>query len=113
MNISASLKWKTRSCTQDILWNGGLIHKIDKVLTFPQLISTTAKLAGLTDLVAALTATGLVPVVDETNDLTVFAPTNGAFEKLGPAAANLTVEQLTEILGYHGLSSILYFPNSC
>lgn len=49
-------------------------------------------------------------VVDETEDLTVFAPTNAAFEKLGPAAANLTVDQLTEILGYHGLSSILYLP---
>lgn len=51
-------------------------------------------------------------VVDETKDLTVFAPSNGAFEKLGPAAANLTVDQLTEILGYHGLSSILKLPNS-
>lgn len=55
---------------------------------------------------------GLVTVVDETPDLTVFAPTNAAFEKLGPAAANLTVDQLTEILGYHGLSSIIPTPNS-
>ena len=73
-------------------------------MTFPQLVSTTAKFAGLTDLVTALKATGLVPVVDETKDLTVFAPTNAAFEKLGPAAANLTMEQLTDVLGYHGLS---------
>lgn len=64
----------------------------------------------MTDLVNALETASLVEVVDETKDLTVFAPTNAAFEKLGPAAANLTVDQLSEILGYHGLSSILYTP---
>lgn len=81
-------------------------------MTFPIRISATALLAGLTDLVDAVKATNLVSVVDETKDLTVFAPTNAAFQKLGPAAANLTVEQLTEILGYHGLSFILYLHNS-
>lgn len=81
-------------------------------MTFPPAISETALLVGLTDLVNALKATDLVTVVDETKDLTVFAPTNAAFQKLGPAAANLTVEQLTEILDYHGLSSILYLHNS-
>lgn len=80
-------------------------------MTFPQLISTTATVAGLTDLVNALKTASLVEVVDETKDLTVFAPTNAAFEKLGPAAANLTVDQLSEILGYHGSSSILYTPH--
>lgn len=79
-------------------------------MTFPQLISTTALAAGLTTLVTALETASLVKVVDETNDLTVFAPTNAAFEKLGPAAANLTVDQLAEILGYHGLSSTHYLP---
>lgn len=64
--------------------------------------------AGLTELVAALEATELVPTVDETKDLTVFAPSNAAFRKLGPAAANLTVDQLTAILGYHGLSPVFH-----
>lgn len=98
-------------CPQDIPWNGGLVHKIDKVLTFPQLVSTTATFAALTNLTAALAATGLVPVVDETKDLTIFAPTNAAFQKLGPAAANLTLDQITKILSYHGLFPTYYLSH--
>lgn len=101
IEITSGLLQVSKVVKGDIPWNGGIIHKIDRVLTFPQLISTTAAAAGLTELVEALKATSLVKVVDETPDLTVFAPNNAAFEKLGPAAANLTVDQLTEILGYH------------
>lgn len=50
--------------------------------------------------------------VDLSKDLTVFAPNNAAFEKLGPAAANLTLDQLSSILGYHGLSLIVYLLHS-
>lgn len=99
---------RTCWCSQDITWNGGLIHKIDKVLTFPQLTSTTAAFARLVTLGTALEYSGLVQAVDETKDVTVFAPTNEAFQKLGPAAANLTVDQVTAILDYHGLSPVTY-----
>lgn len=88
--------------SQDIKFDGGLVHIIDKVLTVPRTISAIARLGGLTDLVATLNATGLTKTVDTTADLTVFAPSNAAFEKLGPAVAKLTIQQLTNILGYHG-----------
>lgn len=64
--------------------------------------------ADLTELFAALKAAKLVSTVDETKDLTVFAPSNAAFGRLGPAAANLTVDQLTAILGYHGLPPVFH-----
>ena len=75
---------------------------IDTVLTIPPRISTTATAARLTVLAQALTQTDLLTAVDETPDLTVFAPNNAAFQKLGPALSRLSVEQLAGILQYHG-----------
>ncbi|MCJ1462719.1 hypothetical protein MMC07_001322 [Pseudocyphellaria aurata] len=87
----------------DIEFDGGLIHIIDTVLTTPISISETALLAGLTDLAAALVATGLVETVDTTSDLTVFAPDNAAFKKVASQVSKLTTAQLTGILGYHAV----------
>ena len=56
-------------------------------------------------LVAALSCTGLVPAVsDPSASLTVFAPTDSAFRKLGLTASNvckLPKSLLTKILTYH------------
>jgi uncharacterized surface protein with fasciclin (FAS1) repeats len=56
-------------------------------------------------LVAALTCTGLVPAVaDPAANLTVFAPTDTAFQKFGLTAKNickLPKKLLTNILTYH------------
>ena len=58
-----------------------------------------------TTLVAALSCTGLVPAVSDPNaSLTVFAPTDSAFKKLGLTAGNvckLPKTLLTKILTYH------------
>jgi uncharacterized surface protein with fasciclin (FAS1) repeats len=67
---------------------------------------TIAELAinngNFTTLVAALGCTNLVPAVSGTNQLTVFAPTDAAFAKLGLNAANVcSVEGLSTILLYH------------
>jgi len=58
-----------------------------------------------TTLVAALSCTGLVPAVSDPHaSLTVFAPTDSAFKKLGLTANNicrLPKSLLTKILTYH------------
>jgi len=58
-----------------------------------------------TTLVAALSCTGLVPAVSDPNaSLTVFAPTDSAFKKLGLRASNVCMlpkSLLTKILTYH------------
>ena len=108
-----------RSCTRDYFCNlgsvadseqdtnftGGVIHVIDTVLTVPQNISTTAVAAGLSAAAGALTQAKLVSTIDTTPDLTVFVPNNMAFQNIGSAVGNLSVEQLTAILGYHGKAS--------
>lgn len=65
-----------------------------------------------TTLVAALSCTGLVPAVaDPAANLTVFAPTDAAFRKLGLRAGNvckLPKGLLTKILTYHVVGQELF-----
>ncbi|KAI9870279.1 MAG: hypothetical protein M1823_008794, partial [Watsoniomyces obsoletus] len=49
----------------------------------------------------ALTAAELVETVDTLSDVTVFVPNNAAFQAIGSALPNLTIEQVTSILTYH------------
>ena len=94
-------------------FTGGVIHIIDSVLTIPQNISSTAVAANLTSLAGALTNAKLVETLDHARDVTVFAPNNAAFQAIGSALPNLTVEQIGSILQYHvvngtvGYSSML------
>lgn len=78
------------------------MHVIDRVLSIPQNVSYTAQQAGLSALVGALTRTKLAAVLDEAKDVTIFAPSNAAFQAIGSATANLTAGQLASILQYHG-----------
>ncbi|KAI9683325.1 MAG: hypothetical protein M1829_005395 [Trizodia sp. TS-e1964] len=87
--------------TADVKFNGGVVHIIDTVLTVPESIALTATAANLTALAGALTTANLVGQLQSLKDVTVFAPTNAAFAAVGSAVANLTIDQLVSILGYH------------
>ncbi|WP_229748791.1 fasciclin domain-containing protein [Hymenobacter frigidus] len=70
------------------------------------IVDNAAGSADHTTLVAAVKAAGLVETLKGTGPFTVFAPTNGAFDKLpaGTVASLLTPEMkptLTKILTYH------------
>jgi uncharacterized surface protein with fasciclin (FAS1) repeats len=86
---------------QDIAYNNGIVHVIDSFLIPPVNVSTTAVAANLTSLVGALTEAELVETVDTTPDLTIFAPSNMAFQSIGSALGNVSKEDLTSILTYH------------
>jgi uncharacterized surface protein with fasciclin (FAS1) repeats len=88
-------------------FTGGVVHVIDEVLTIPQNISTTAIAANLTAVAGALISANLVDTVDTLSDVTVFAPSNEAFERIGSALPNLTTEQLTSILQYHVVQGVV------
>jgi len=85
----------------NINFTGGVIHVIDRVLTLPQNVSTTLVAAGLTSLYGALNATSLLSTVDGLQDVTIFAPNNTAFQRIGSALANASVAELRSILTYH------------
>lgn len=83
-------------------FTGGVVHVIDRVLTVPANVSTTAVDAGLSDTAGALMQANLVSAIDNAKDLTIFAPNNAAFEAIGSALPNVTMQQLAGILEYHG-----------
>ncbi|PQE17188.1 hypothetical protein CJF32_00009015 [Rutstroemia sp. NJR-2017a WRK4] len=96
---------------KDIMFNGGVMHIIDTVLTIPISPSMTAIDSKLTSLAGGLTNTNLVTAVDGLKDATIFAPSNEAFEKIGNTAAALPSAQLGQILQYHVLKGTVgYSP---
>ncbi|WP_194775480.1 fasciclin domain-containing protein [Pararhodonellum marinum] len=99
----------------DLMADNGIIHTIDYVITSPtQSIAeiavgfTTGDEPQFTQLVAALTRAGLVDAVSGgfEDNLTVFAPTDAAFEALYEALEvdgvdDIPLELLTDVLLYH------------
>merc|ERR1712137_880016 len=69
--------------TANVNFTGGVIHIIDTVLSIP------------------MVAADLVDTVNTTPNVTIFAPTNEAFQNIGSALGNLSTEDLTSILTYH------------
>jgi hypothetical protein len=67
----------------------------------------------VTALVGALTQANLASTVDSLHDVTIFAPSNAAFQAIGSAVGSLSTAQLASILEYHvingtvGYSSLL------
>ena len=97
--------------TTDIEVANGVIHLVDEVI-LPEfdILETAVLTEGFSTLVAAAGAAGLEAALsDEMSDLTVFAPTDAAFEALGGTvdllleAANQTT--LADVLLYHVLPS--------
>ncbi|GAM90074.1 hypothetical protein ANO11243_081140 [Dothideomycetidae sp. 11243] len=95
--------------TANVAFDGGVIHIIDKVLTVPAKISTTAIDAGLSALAGALTKAGLVSAVEGLSNITVFAPSNAAFNAIGSVVANVSNTTLTSVLEYHVINSSVIF----
>lgn len=78
-----------------------MVQIIDRVLTVPANISTSALKANLTAFAGALVKANMVQALDTMKDVTVFAPNNAAFKAIGSNASSLTPTQLAAILKYH------------
>ena len=100
----------------DIEASNGVIHVIDSVLLPPDLTPSALTIAEIASadenfstLVAALSAVDLVGAIsDPEAALTVFAPTNAAFEALGEGAVPFLLENLDileQVLLYHVLGA--------
>lgn len=99
----------------DLMASNGVIHTLDYVITAPTMSiaeiaveSTTASTPEFTQLVAALTRAGLVDAVSGgfEDNLTVFAPTDAAFEALYETLGvdgveDIDLDLLTTVLKYH------------
>ncbi|KAK1756789.1 beta-Ig-H3/Fasciclin [Echria macrotheca] len=85
----------------DFNFTGGTVHIIDSVLSIPGNLTDVLTFNNLTSLAGAVTQANLVQPLTNLAELTLFAPNNDAFAAISDVAANLTVEQLTGVLGYH------------
>ncbi|KAF2838503.1 Fasciclin-domain-containing protein [Patellaria atrata CBS 101060] len=97
--------------TPDLNFSGGVIHVVDSVLTLPESAISTARSANLTSLAGALNSTDLIEAVDTAEDVTIFAPTNEAFQNIGSALADLSTEDLASILQYHVVSGTVGYSS--
>ncbi|GAA6061355.1 hypothetical protein JCM10212_004836 [Sporobolomyces blumeae] len=89
------------------------IYLIDEVLSIPSNLTTTAQAAGLTSLVGALTqyAPSAVSSLDNTRGVTVFAPTNSAFEQAMSMIGSLNETTIANVLLNHVINgTVVYSP---
>jgi transforming growth factor-beta-induced protein len=100
----------------DIKASNGVIHSIDSVLLPPakpvlkDVVDTAIAAGSFKTLVTAVQAAGLESALRTTKDITVFAPTDAAFAKLGAKTINELLSdkpQLTALLTYHVLPKAL------
>lgn len=97
----------TRILQYDIMAKNGVIHVIDTVLV-PVSIMEVLEMRGFKELVNAIdSVSGVREILSDTSNgadaLTLFAPTNGAFKRLGDISG-LTEQELINILTYHVVS---------
>ncbi|KAH7088247.1 FAS1 domain-containing protein [Paraphoma chrysanthemicola] len=95
----------------NVNFTGGVIHVIDSLLTLPENAADTLAAANLTSLRGALNATGLVSVVNNSPNLTIFAPNNAALQAIGGGLANLSASDITNVLTYHVINGTVGYSS--
>jgi len=93
----------------DLVFDGGVLHIVDTVLTVPASPVVTALDTGLTSLAGALTRAKLVDAVNALMDATIFAPNNAAFQAVGSVVGLATSDPLAKVLEYHVLVNQVKF----
>lgn len=74
--------------------------------------TATASAANLTYFLGALVAANLTDTLAGLSDVTIFAPTNDAFESIGSALGNISATDLATILQYHVINGTIAYSNS-
>lgn len=100
----------------DIMADNGVIHVINKVILPASITDHAVANSGLSSLTAAVVKADLAATLDDdSNDFTVFAPTNDAFamlfEDLNVTLDDLSKEALTPILLHHVVNAFVPAAN--
>ncbi|KAH8886833.1 Fasciclin-domain-containing protein [Thozetella sp. PMI_491] len=109
VNNTAMLFGGYKQASLDLAFDGGVLHIVDTVLTVPDNPANTAIDTGLTSLAGALNQVQLVDAVNSLVDITIFAPSNLAFEAIGGGLGSLQPQDLANILQYHVLTQPVRF----
>jgi len=99
----------------DIACSNGVIHVIDTVImpASKDIVDTAAEAGSFSTLLAAAKAAGLVEALKGEGPLTVFAPTDEAFAKLGQDTIAMLLkpenkQKLADVLKYHVVAGRVY-----
>jgi transforming growth factor-beta-induced protein len=93
----------------DVMFDGGVIHIVDTVLTVPASPAETAIDTGLTSIAGALSKVNLVGPLNALRDVTVFAPSNLAFEAISSIVNGASMSDLNNVLRYHVITGQVKF----
>lgn len=106
VDAGVKLNGSSNVVVTDVVATNGVIHAIDKVITPPAIVDIAVANSNFTYLVQAVTRAGLAGALSGDGPLTVFAPTNAAFEALFTTLSvtgvnDISVETLTAVLLGH------------
>ncbi|TVY59123.1 Fasciclin-like arabinogalactan protein, partial [Lachnellula cervina] len=96
----------------DLKFTGGVVQVIDSLLIPPYNLTGTLNPFNLTSFEGALYQAKKLDNFSTAANSTIFVPNNSAFQNLGPAIANMTVEALGSVLDYHLLPNQVVYSTA-
>ncbi|KAI9056182.1 hypothetical protein LZ554_001110 [Drepanopeziza brunnea f. sp. 'monogermtubi'] len=96
----------------DLSFTGGVVQVIDSLLIPPTNLTSTTTSFNITSFQGALYQTSQLRNFTDTPNYTIFAPANSAFQALGSAISNLTVEDLRSVIDFHVLQNQVTFSTA-
>ncbi|PVH89044.1 fasciclin domain-containing protein [Cadophora sp. DSE1049] len=96
----------------DLPFSGGVVQVIDSLLIPPTNLTMTTSAFNLTSYQGSLYASEQINNFTDTPNYTLFAPNNAAFQALGSAISDMSVEDLTSVMDFHVLPGQVTFSTS-
>merc|ERR1712087_427029 len=107
----SGLKQVSTVAQPNVNYTNGVVHIIDEVLMIPGNLTSTAQNANLTAFLGAAQNASVASTLLGAEDLTIFAPSNAAFQDIGTLSGNLTMDQLANILSYHVIEGTVAYSS--
>jgi len=107
----SGLKQVSTVAQPNVNYTNGVVHIIDEVLMIPGNLTSTAQNANLTAFLGAAQNASVASTLLGAEDLTIFAPSNAAFQDIGSLTSNLTMDQLANILSYHVIEGTVAYSS--
>merc|ERR1711939_148119 len=107
----SGLKQVSTVAQPNVNYTNCVVHIIDDVLMIPGNLTSTAQNANLTAFLGAAVNASVASTLLGAEDLTIFAPSNAAFQDIGSLVGNLTMDQLANILSYHVIEGTVAYSS--
>ncbi|KAI7652566.1 hypothetical protein KC318_g14860, partial [Hortaea werneckii] len=107
----SGLKQVSTVSEANVNYTNGVVHIIDEVLMIPGNLTSTAQNANLTAFLGAASNASVAETLLGSEDLTIFAPSNSAFQDIGTLTGNLTMDMLADILSYHVIEGTVAYSS--